>query len=371
LENPEAGIEINFDRLSRNAYLHRSQPYHATRSTVVVEAQDDQVVLRFPTEHGDDSVFRGSFVNADTLRGRFTNASRGEDFAMDLVSADSALGQARSTPSPVLAQRSESAVLEIEAFDDQGNEYDFGFGLGYYYSPGDGVVWGTLPPGGNPDLLTTNAVSPTAVIQMAFFPSWISFDIYTDDSQLEYLATFEVRMADFASLNPSDPDDAKGIEVYKSSQIGVFPDDVSVARCSMRYIASDEKNNSRIGNFPLGTLGEVEIAGQGYRVPRAVAALLAGFQGVERLPDPVVGPAPIAQFSYLNVGPVNLIRFDSSGSSDPAGGPLTYFWDFDDNGSTSTEANPTHLFNPGVHNVKLTVTNQQGVTDSARVTIGF
>jgi PKD repeat protein len=42
--------------------------------------------------------------------------------------------------------------------------------------------------------------------------------------------------------------------------------------------------------------------------------------------------------------------------------PFTYFWDFGD-GTSSSEANPTHQFNAeGIYNITLTVTDTDGDT---------
>lgn len=383
LDDPQAGIEIHFHRASNNAFLHRTNPHHAARATVTVERQGNDVTLHFRTNHGDDSVFRGSIVDQHTLRGRYSNPGRGEDFIMDFVSAVSVFPeadivaqprqpapQASSAPASAQQENFHDTLLVIEAYDEQGSRYEFGFGLGYYYSPGLARVWGELPPGADAEILMPHVVAPTAVIQMAFFPDWISFDVYISSDQLAYMATFEVRIVDFAQVNPDDPNASTPIDVYKSSQIGVYPYDVSVARCNMRYAPHLDYNHGRFGNFPIGTDGEVRINDQNYRVPRAVAAMLAGFRGVDRRPDPPSRVAPVARIEYLPVGgpPWNRIRFQSTGSHDPAGGPVTYAWDFGD-GNTSTEANPTHAFSPGTHTVSLTVTNNLGATATTRVTL--
>ncbi|WP_206319364.1 PQQ-dependent sugar dehydrogenase [Actinacidiphila epipremni] len=72
------------------------------------------------------------------------------------------------------------------------------------------------------------------------------------------------------------------------------------------------------------------------------------------------GPAPLA------------VNFSSSGSKDPAGGSLTYTWDFGD-GATSTAANPGHTYTAvGNYTAVLTVTNAAGksATASLAVTAG-
>ncbi|MBL0098461.1 MAG: PKD domain-containing protein [Bacteroidetes bacterium] len=67
------------------------------------------------------------------------------------------------------------------------------------------------------------------------------------------------------------------------------------------------------------------------------------------------------------------VNLNSNLSSDPDNLPLTYFWDFGD-GTTSTQANPSHVFtslnaNPQSMWVKLTVTDDIGQTDKDSVRI--
>lgn len=86
---------------------------------------------------------------------------------------------------------------------------------------------------------------------------------------------------------------------------------------------------------------------------------------------------PVAQASAtpsFGYSPLN-VTFSSAGSVDPTDPSLSYLWDFDDNGQTSTLANPSHSFVSGVvktYNVTLTVTNQDDETSSdvAKVTVG-
>lgn len=78
---------------------------------------------------------------------------------------------------------------------------------------------------------------------------------------------------------------------------------------------------------------------------------------------------PLFGYSPLNV------TFSSVGSIDPTGSPITYLWDFDENGQTSTSPGPVHSFMSSVvktFNVRLTVTNQSAQTSSdvVKVTVG-
>lgn len=63
------------------------------------------------------------------------------------------------------------------------------------------------------------------------------------------------------------------------------------------------------------------------------------------------------------------VSFDGTGSSDIDGAIVSYAWDFDD-GSQSTQANSSHTFNTaGTYIVLLTVTDDQGATNTASVVI--
>ncbi len=83
--------------------------------------------------------------------------------------------------------------------------------------------------------------------------------------------------------------------------------------------------------------------------------------------------APIAQFTTDKTsGPVPLaVAFDSTGSRDPDGQPITLAWDFDGDGTTdSTEAKPSHTYTtPGVFTARLTVTDSDGRTAVSNKTI--
>ena len=52
------------------------------------------------------------------------------------------------------------------------------------------------------------------------------------------------------------------------------------------------------------------------------------------------------------------VNFDNRSIIPQTGGIPTYFWDFRDNGVTSTEIEPTHVFqNPGTYEVMLVITD--------------
>ncbi|MFG2356324.1 carbohydrate-binding protein [Streptomyces sp. NPDC048521] len=63
------------------------------------------------------------------------------------------------------------------------------------------------------------------------------------------------------------------------------------------------------------------------------------------------------------------VQFSSQGSSDPEGRTLTYSWDFGD-GSTSTQANPSHTYTTkGTYRPTLTVKDPEGLTGTASLVI--
>ncbi|MFS1512197.1 collagenase [Chengkuizengella sp. SCS-71B] len=90
------------------------------------------------------------------------------------------------------------------------------------------------------------------------------------------------------------------------------------------------------------------------------------------LPDQGTGTGsdPVADISGPSSALVNeTVSFSSDGSYDPDGTIDFYDWNFDD-GSTSTRANPTHTFTaPGIYSVRLTVTDNEGRTDTTVTTI--
>ncbi|WP_207957741.1 ThuA domain-containing protein [Streptomyces sp. YIM 98790] len=74
--------------------------------------------------------------------------------------------------------------------------------------------------------------------------------------------------------------------------------------------------------------------------------------------------APVAQFTASRTsGPLPLeVEFDSTGSHDPDGQPVTYSWDFDGDGTQdSTDPSPVHTYTEaGRFTARLTVTDSEG-----------
>jgi len=79
---------------------------------------------------------------------------------------------------------------------------------------------------------------------------------------------------------------------------------------------------------------------------------------------------PVAVIVAPSSGVVNEnVTFDGSGSSDPDGTIVSYLWKFGD-GDTSTLIEPTHNYTlTGIYSVRLTVTDDDGATDTATHTV--
>ncbi|WP_044626270.1 T9SS C-terminal target domain-containing protein [Neotamlana nanhaiensis] len=79
---------------------------------------------------------------------------------------------------------------------------------------------------------------------------------------------------------------------------------------------------------------------------------------------------PTINFTFNNSGACSgtQVNFTSTVSGD---GPFTYLWTFSDDGSTSTNANPSHTFNAvgcGIQNVNVTLTVTDANNESATIT---
>ena len=80
-------------------------------------------------------------------------------------------------------------------------------------------------------------------------------------------------------------------------------------------------------------------------------------------------PIAVASATPENGNVPLTVQFSSDGSSDPDGTISAYAWDFGD-GNTSSEANPSYTYtDAGTYDAVLTVTDDQGATGSATVTV--
>lgn len=89
--------------------------------------------------------------------------------------------------------------------------------------------------------------------------------------------------------------------------------------------------------------------------------------------DILANDQPTASFT-VSPNPATVgetVSFDGSGSTDPDGSITAYEWDFDNDGTIdATGATPTHSFDaPGDYPVSLTVTDDDGATDTETITV--
>jgi len=81
-----------------------------------------------------------------------------------------------------------------------------------------------------------------------------------------------------------------------------------------------------------------------------------------------VFPDITADFDYVSVPCSNQFTFNDSSVA----APVSWAWDFDDGGSTSTAQNPTHLFSSaGNYDIQLIATNSYGCKDTTVIPINF
>jgi PKD repeat protein len=114
---------------------------------------------------------------------------------------------------------------------------------------------------------------------------------------------------------------------------------------------------------PDGNLAYVDIGWDADPFDNAVRHLVYAPDNGPPVPmanaTPTSGPAPLQ------------VTFDGDDSTDPEDDPLSYKWDFGD-GTTSTEANPTHTYTvPKTYQATLTVDDglQRNPTDSVTITV--
>jgi glucose/arabinose dehydrogenase len=103
-------------------------------------------------------------------------------------------------------------------------------------------------------------------------------------------------------------------------------------------------------NFP-SQLRKISYIPSGNQPPVAVASV-----------DKTFGTSPLT------------VQFTGSNSSDPNGQPITYRWNFGDNSTLSTQANPSHTFTapagvPVTYTVSLTVTDSEGASTTTTLIV--
>jgi glucose/arabinose dehydrogenase len=117
---------------------------------------------------------------------------------------------------------------------------------------------------------------------------------------------------------------------------------------------------------PDGSIYYVDIGFNDQHTPNDAAIRRIRYVPANQPPVAASGANPTAGLPPLTVA------FSSAGSSDPEGATLSYTWNFGD-GTTSTQANPTHTYQvAGPYIVKLTVSDGVNSTPAAdlQITVG-
>ncbi|UCH20625.1 MAG: lamin tail domain-containing protein [Deltaproteobacteria bacterium] len=119
---------------------------------------------------------------------------------------------------------------------------------------------------------------------------------------------------------------------------------------------------------PKGEPGNLELANE----VCLEGAFIAGFDATGEIICSEINlpPLALAQANPVSGSAPLTVIFDGSGSFDPDGDPqLIFDWDFDDGGS-SEDALPMHIFeSPGTFNVILTVTDSMGASSTTTLEV--
>lgn len=128
-------------------------------------------------------------------------------------------------------------------------------------------------------------------------------------------------------------------------------------------------------NFGDGQMGYGQSTSHTYAAPGIYYATLTVSTGNGRCTDQIthtvtVKPQPTAGFIATTVCQGTATQFTNTSTTNPSGQTMTYFWDFGD-GETSSSQNPSHTFaQPGTHQVTLSVSTSNGnCTDQITNTI--
>ncbi|MEU6973468.1 ThuA domain-containing protein [Kitasatospora aureofaciens] len=194
---------------------------------------------------------------------------------------------------------------------------------------------------------------------------WYTYDPSTKFPEIDHGQGAAPMGGPFYHYDPDNPSDRKFPEYYDKTPffyewsrnfVKEFKLDSSGELLKINPFPADLKPHGMI-DMKFGPDGAMYVAewGNGFGHSNKDA-------GIYRI-DHVDGkPAPLAKASATpDTGQPPLdVTFSSAGSVDPSGESLTYLWDFGD-GSTSTDANPTHTYTTkGTFKARLTVTNESG-----------
>ena len=297
------------------------------------------------------------------------------------------------TPLGIIPTPPESSALEVRIWVDKG-AYALGESITVHYSlnqPAHVYIWDILPDG------TTNQILPNATSGGSD-----NYKTAGDHTLTGTIAppTGTEYLQILASTTPIDPfaywtGDPEAFRLQLEVQIlGIVPETQRSWDFTSFEIVSGSSpayGNVTVNSTPTGASIWVDGSYVGY-TPRTfyltsgshqIAVTKSGYSSWSRFffgigsfnktynvtltPLGPIGQAPSAAFTYTPTNPpVNgWVNFDATASSDPDGSIVSYAWSYGD-GSTDSQAIAWNQFaTPGTYVVTLTVTDNNGRTDTA------
>ena len=170
------GVEIHFPRTEREAAVLREGGPQRYEMDLTQTGNDVKIVLSSSFDPQDRSVLTGTFSDATTIKGRFVNESRGENFPIELKRHPDS-DQFLNPVAPALAQQSGNVyeALSFSALASDNTLYEWTLHPGY--------------PGGFEAKLPSGATvsGKLYMTPMNWFGEWTEFELYGDSN---YQGTF-------------------------------------------------------------------------------------------------------------------------------------------------------------------------------------